>query len=48
MTNEKNSVIMAPANPVQTVAPEKDLGGIGFIPIRCRFSPHDGVGYRLI
>ena len=23
MTNEKNSVIMAPANPVQTVAPEK-------------------------
>ena len=24
MTNEKNSVIMAPANPVQTVAPEKE------------------------
>ena len=24
MTNEKNSVIMAPVNPVQTVAPEKE------------------------
>ena len=24
MTNEKNSVIMAPANPVKTVAPEKE------------------------
>jgi hypothetical protein len=24
MTDEKNSVIMAPANPVQTVAPEKE------------------------
>ena len=24
MTNKKNSVIMAPANPVQTVAPEKE------------------------
>ncbi len=24
MTNERNSVIMAPANPVQTVAPEKE------------------------
>ena len=24
MTNEKNSVIMTPANPVQTVAPEKE------------------------
>ena len=24
MTNEKNSVIMTPANPVKTVAPEKE------------------------
>ena len=24
MTNEKNSVIMAPTNPVKTVAPEKE------------------------
>ena len=24
MTNKKNSVIVAPANPVQTVAPEKE------------------------
>ena len=24
MTNEKNSIIMAPANPVKTVAPEKE------------------------